>query len=128
MILNLTQHNATPAQVEAGVVEPPQGLKARIAEALTVGAIPTSEELSDRADALADLVFQYNDAAPDPVRDVMIGGAPFLMAMLESALVAREFRPLYAFSRRESVDEHQSDGTVVKRQVFRHLGFVNPYD
>ena len=128
MILNLTQHTATPAQVEAGVVEPPQKLKARIAYMLTMDAIPTWEELSERAEALGDMVFEYNDAAPEPVRDVMIGGAPFLMAMLESALVGREFRPLYAFSRREAVDEHQADGTVVKRQVFRHLGFVKPYN
>lgn len=31
----------------------------------------------------------------------------------------------YAYSERVSVEEHMSDGSVVKRNVFKHLGFFN---
>ena len=34
--------------------------------------------------------------------------------------------PLYAFSRRESVEEWQPDGSVRKINIFRHDGFVLP--
>jgi hypothetical protein len=55
---------------------------------------------------------------------VMIGGAPFLMAGLEKALRCTGLRAIYAFSRRESVEAVQEDGSVRKVAVFRHLGFV----
>jgi len=46
------------------------------------------------------------------------------MAPLERALRSSDLIPLYAFSRRESVEEVADDGTVTKRSVFRHSGFV----
>lgn len=55
---------------------------------------------------------------------VMLGGAPFLMAPLERAFVEAGWRVLYAFSRRESVEEPQPDGSVRKTAVFKHIGFV----
>jgi hypothetical protein len=54
----------------------------------------------------------------------MIGGAPYLMGALEKALRECGFTPVYAFSKRESIDQPQPDGSVRKVAVFRHLGFV----
>ena len=62
--------------------------------------------------------------AIDQADYVMIGGAPFFMAALESALRDVGVTPIYAFSKREVVEEPQSDGSVKKTAVFRHAGFV----
>jgi hypothetical protein len=115
-ILNLTQHPATPEQITDGVVEPEAAEKKLICKLLTFEAIPSQEEMRARAFALAKMAEGFEAA--------MIGGAPFFMPALERALIRRDIEPLFAFSVRESVEEVQEDGSVVKRNVFRHLGFV----
>ena len=115
-ILNLTQHQATSEQMTAGVVDhsDQQALK----ELLNFTALPSCDEIRERAEALAELARASSaDAA-------MIGGAPYLMGPLEAALKQVGIRPLYAFSVRESVETVLQDGTVRKTNVFRHLGFV----
>ncbi len=115
-ILNLTQHVATADQIAAGVVEPAD--KELVQALITFEQLPIAKELRAKAEALAQMV------AYDKYDTVMIGGAPFFMAPLEAALRARNIKILYAFSKRESVDEMQKDGSVKKVQVFRHAGFV----
>jgi hypothetical protein len=56
----------------------------------------------------------------------MIGGAPFFMEPLSRALRDAGYKPIFAFSRRESVERTMPDGTVQKVAIFRHLGFVEP--
>jgi len=120
-ILNLTQHVATPDQVTAGVVEPSTELKSKISRLLTFDEQPTGPEIAHRAHLLTNIVrFSGCDSA-------MIGGAPYLMGALERQLWAREITPLYAFSVRRSVEEHQADGSVKKSQVFAHVGFIEAY-
>jgi len=120
-ILNLTQHKPTPEQVSAGVVEPAEEDKQTIRNALTFDDLPTAEKIERRAQALAKVAKRYCDSA-------MIGGAPYLMSALERALKERGIKPLYAFSKREVVEEQLSDGSVKKTQVFKHLGFVEVDD
>lgn len=115
-ILNLTQHTATEDQLAAGVSEPSD--KAEVQRLLTFEALPTEGEIFSRALALAEIAKGGGaDAA-------MIGGAPFLMAPLEEALRTVGLSPVYAFSTRETVEDHLPDGSVRKTQVFRHSGFV----
>jgi len=121
-VLNLTQHPATGEQVVAGVVEPRD--KEAVRRLLTFDDLPTGEEVQAAASALAELASAEVDAVADGDPLVLIGGAPFLMAPLERALRARNLIPLYAFSRRESAEEVAPDGTVTKRSVFRHNGFI----
>jgi len=116
MILNITQHQATDEQVAAGVVEPRN--KAAVQAALTINSLPTQGDLTARADALADIAVEHG------ARSAMIGGAPYLMAPLERALIRAGIAPVYAFSVRESVDHAQPDGSIRKVAVFRHAGFV----
>ena len=116
MILNLTQHPATPDQIAAGVVDLPGGWKSL----LDFTVIPTVKELETRAIQVASIV-------PGEYREAMIGGAPFFMSILEDALLAREITPIYAFSVRESIEQSQDDGSVKKLNVFKHIGFVSPY-
>ena len=115
-ILNLTQHSATPEQVSQGVVDPID--HAAIKAALTFEKLPTLAVLSARADTLA--LF----AAQQGYRTAMIGGAPYFMAPLEKALWAWGVRPVYAFSVRDTEEQSQPDGSVLKVAVFRHVGFV----
>jgi len=119
-ILNLTQHPATPEQIAAGVYDAAGEVAAEIRSLLTFDDIPTREELASRAVALATL------ANLDGCEAAMLGGAPYLMGPLEAALREQDVQPLYAFSRRESVEEVMPDGSVRKTAVFRHAGFVRP--
>lgn len=122
MILNLTQHAASEEQIEAGVVEPASELKDQIRKLLTFEELPEISEIFWRADQLADIADGTGSGA------AMIGGAPFLMASLERALWMRNIQPRYAFSRRESVEEKQDDGSVRKVAIFRHLGFIHAHE
>lgn len=53
MILNLTQHKATPEQAIAGVVDLPDDQQATLHELLTFEVLPTPAELHQRAVAIA---------------------------------------------------------------------------
>jgi hypothetical protein len=57
---------------------------------------------------------------------VMLGGAPFFMEALSRNCRECSLVPVFAFSRRESVEQTMPDGTVRKVASFRHLGFVEP--
>lgn len=115
MILNLTQHEATPEQKEAGVIEPSS--KDFIKSLLTFDHLPDTGDLIDRAERLAEFA---HDLGHD---QALIGGAPFFMAPLEKALLEYGIQPVYAFSVRESVEKIASDGSVTKTNVFKHVGF-----
>jgi len=116
--MNLTQHPATPEQVDAGVIEPSSELKGKVRDLLTFEDIPSKPEMTARAEALAEIVKKEGYSI------ALVGGAPFFMSTLEKALIREGIKPVYAFSRRESVETTLPDGSVVKKNVFRHLGFV----
>jgi membrane carboxypeptidase/penicillin-binding protein len=115
-VINLTQHSAAVEQTESGVVEPQK--KAAVQAALTFDAIPSAEEMAQRAEFLAAI------AKESGCVKAMIGGAPFFMSALERALKAHGIAPIYAFSQRESVETIKEDGSVIKTNVFKHVGFV----
>lgn len=116
-ILNVTQHDATPDQIVAGVVEPEGADKSELRELLTFKEPPCRRELQSRAERIARIVDTYS------YRSAMIGGAPFFMSHLERALTDLGITPVYAFSTREVV-EVKEGGTVRKASVFRHSGWV----
>jgi hypothetical protein len=129
MILNLTQHVATDEQTAQLVVEP-RMTKEKIKKLLTFEEIPSKEEIEARAKELARIaVSEASMYAGDTdnevwITRVMLGGAPYLMGALEKAVRECGFTPVYAFSKRESVDQPQPDGSVRKIAVFKHVGFV----
>lgn len=129
MILNLTQHRATPDQLSAGVVDLPDTEREKLSRLLTFETLPDIGEIISRASSMASLAAlnavgedRYDDGRLD--RAAMIGGAPWLMAPLEMELLANGIRPVYAFSVRETQDVPQPDGSVRKVSIFRHVGFV----
>ncbi len=117
LIVNLTQHSASVEQIDSGVVEPQN--KQEVQSLLTFNTLPSVEEISARAAALAEI------AVAEGYSKAMLGGAPFLMGPLELALKLKGIEPLYAFSARESIDETLPDGSVKKVAIFRHLGWVH---
>lgn len=127
-ILNLTQHLATPDQKAAGVVDLPELGRQQLQKLITFETLPDDTELSDRAHAVASLAAQYIEVLEardgEPINTVLIGGAPYFMVPLEIALSHVGLFAVYAFSVRESVETHNPDGTVTKRNIFKHAGFV----
>ena len=120
IIINLTQHPGTPEQ---GVTDLTGEELASLKAALTFDFLPTAQEISERAEYIANLAHSRGPGGDGPTA-AMIGGAPYLMAPLERALRALGIEPLYAFSVRESVEQVQADGSVRKDTLFRHAGFV----
>lgn len=130
MIINLTQHPATEDQLEQGVIDLKGEQLEALKELLTFDEIPSLQEVEDRAHDIALLAIHNGLSDSDNVDAptflyAMIGGAPFLMAELEKALISNHsIEPWYAFSKRESIEEPLPNGDVRKINVFRHIGFV----
>lgn len=122
-ILNLTQHSATAEQLAAGVVDLPAEVREELSALLTFADIPSAGMLRMRGILIAGLALAEGAKPGDKV---MIGGAPFFMEELCHSLREAGLRPVFAFSRRESVEQTTPDGAVRKVAVFRHLGFVEP--
>lgn len=89
-IINLTQHNATAEQIAAGVYDMPADKIGALKLALTFNSLPSQAEIAERVEIIANL------AHTEMGDSVMIGGAPYLMASLETALKAKGFRVLYS--------------------------------
>jgi hypothetical protein len=104
-------------------VDLPEELRAQLTRCLTFEELPTSEELRMRSIAI---VGQLMTAGAKPGDQVMLGGAPFFMEELSHSCRSVGLVPVFAFSRRESVEQMQQDGSIRKVAVFRHLGFVAP--
>lgn len=117
-ILNLTQHSATQDQLEAGVVDLAPEQKEVLKDLLNFQEIPSYEEIRTKATSIAKIAHKSG------VKAAMIGGAPYLMGVLEAVLKCNGIKPLYSFTQRVSVEKTQEDGTVVKTAVFKHIGFV----
>ena len=88
MILNCTQHTATPEQQQDGVTKHcPRAISAL----LDFRSLPSRSTLEARAIKIAQL------AACHGTTHAMIGGAPYFMAYLEQALKNQGVTPLYSF-------------------------------
>ena len=122
MIINLTQHTATPEQIAQGVVDLTGEALTALRGALTFDTLPVSEDVVEAAEEIAALAASHFGVVPEAA---MIGGAPFLMAALERALRVYGIKPLYAFSVRDSVEKTCPDtGAVTKTAIFKHVGFI----
>ena len=137
LLVNLTQHTLTKEQFShngENLVEvtfkPYNGVSKGSADyvkhMLNFTSLPTRDEIISRATALADYAEGLlSQAKNDNDRlFALVGGAPYLMGALETALKERGIQPLYAFSQRESVETINADGTVVKTAVFKHKGYI----
>ncbi len=88
---------------------------------LILSACQLRDDIYDRAYEIATFAENLMFA-----ETVMIGGAPFLMPVLQKALQMRGITVLYAFSERVSI-EKIVDGVVVKTNEFKHIGFIEVF-
>lgn len=126
-VINLTQHVASPEQVEAGVLDLDGAYREMLLDILNFVGQPTSEDVLESARDLAFLMERCIKRFDEPDLRFMLGGAPFLMAQLSNLEVFDEdlqSRILFAFSERESVERTLPDGSVQKTAVFKHKGFI----
>lgn len=121
-MLNLTQHNATPEQLAAGVVELPADLKEEVKGLLTFTTLEETMQLKERAYKIARIAKEVG------ATHAMIGGAPFFMPVLESMLELGDITAHYAFSQRVVVETTLPDGGIEKKAIFKHVGFVPPVE
>jgi len=146
VIINLTQHKATEEQKQAGVIDLPEKYQTKLRTLLTFNELPNCKEITNRAEKIGDLVLEFLSDNLSPVKNeveqilkldeikqieefeklnlgFMIGGAPYLMGALEEEL-SYFGTPLYAFTKRIVEEIKKSDGTVEKKAIFKHEGFV----
>lgn len=120
--VNLTQHNPTPEQALEGVTPASAEISALItfsAQEL-LGTENTKSLFKSRAQEILSWV---GENAPYAGK-VMLGGMPAFMPVLQKALKKAGYTCLYSVSDRVSVDEVQPDGSVIKRSIFKHMGFI----
>lgn len=117
--VNLTQHPATAEQLAAGVFDLEGGELEMLKGLLTFHRVPTVAQVQIAAIGIARIAERSEGVY------AMIGGAPFLMAELEKAVLKAGLVPRYAFSVRESVESINADGSVTKTAVFKHAGWVD---
>lgn len=120
-MLNLTQHKATPAQITAGVIDPPNPEVLKCL--LTFNDLPRYEEIKASANLIASIAEAAITSGGYP-KSAMIGGFLPLMSLLEKELMLRGITPHYAFSKRNSKEYINDKGVVVKEGEFEHLGFI----
>lgn len=121
VILNATQHQATPEQLASGIQDLSAEIRAELSKLLTFEELPSAMDLRVRSIQVTGLLLTQGAKPGDKI---MIGGAPFFMEELADTLRRTGLVPCYAFSRRESVDQPQPDGSVRKMAVFRHVGLI----
>jgi hypothetical protein len=124
VIINLTQHEATEDQKNAGVVNIDEKYKSVLIEALNFRAVPDMAAVMFATDQLA-LIMQWYDPHLSGDVQFMVGGAPYLMACLTR--YAPIYSMLFACSDRVSEEQHMPDGSVRKVNVFKHIGFTPMY-
>jgi predicted Fe-S protein YdhL (DUF1289 family) len=127
IIVNLTQHPATPEQRAAGVVDLEGPELTQLKSELTFDELPTEAEIISRAKSITRLACAAigdEDIYEITPAQAMIGGALWLMPALATELMDHEIEPVFAFTKRETEEQPQPDGSVRKVAVFRHAGFV----
>lgn len=123
LFINATNHALTPAQVaditEKGftAVELPAGLKAYWGACTSENWKIIHEEFVAFVDGLA--------MEKDVEIAAMVAGYAPLVYNCVAHLTIKGHKALYADSKRESVEKVTEDGSVIKQNVFRHLGFYS---
>ena len=119
-VFNLTKHQMTQDQLEAGGVNVPAAQSANNLQDFM--AVPSHEELESRANALMNLA----SAAGAELGDgVMIAGAMYFIPALVQAARNSWFTPTFSFTQRKAVEDKLPDGSVKLSYVFKHESWVH---
>ena len=111
-ILNCTNHMLTDMQKKMGIIELDENDRETLTSAITFNDPPMKEDVDSAIEKVLEVLSRYEYDA------CMLGGAPFLAAPLENAILSLGKGAAYAFSKRISKEKHLPDGTVEKISVF----------
>jgi hypothetical protein len=115
-MINLTQHPATAAQ---GNMAAQAADDSAIKALLNIEPGESGLDIAQRVQSLCDWV----QSVDDDDKTVMVGGHLYLTMSLTARLVSLGYTVVMAESRRESVETTGPDGSVTKRNVFKHCGW-----
>lgn len=135
IIINLTQHKMTGDQYQyngtklkeliSEIPEEQADYEKELKTLLNFHELPTRDTINLRVMQITEFALNYfMGAGVQNNRYALIGGAPYLTAPLAEMLKKVGIIPLYAFSKRESVETVQADGSVIKTSVFKHAGYI----
>ena len=129
LILNLTNRDVTPAEVEVGVIEfHNYTIKEHIRWLNYFHELPSDEELLMRANHIRQLTeewaAEYRVNGWGEITGVMLGGEHFMVRMLEKVFIMNGFKIFYPFNRQRVLQDswERSKGAVVDARQF--YGFV----
>lgn len=116
MIYNFTQHETIPYQKKFNIVDVPN--QEYLKSLLTFDVLPDSDELEKRAILIADYATEIG------AKQIMIGGALYLMPYLIDELNKRNIISYFAFSKRVNKEIIVNDETVIKKSKFLMEGLI----
>lgn len=116
MIYNFTQHETIPYQKKFNIVDVPN--QEYLKSLLTFDVLPDSDELEKRAVLIADYATEIG------AKQIMIGGALYLMPYLIDELNKRNIISYFAFSKRVNKEIIVNDETVIKKSKFLMEGLI----
>ena len=116
MIYNFTQHETIPYQNKFNIVDVPN--QEYLKSLLTFDVLPDSDELEKRAILIADYATEIG------AKQIMIGGALYLMPYLIDELNKRNIISYFAFSKRVNKEMIVNDETVIKKSKFLMEGLI----
>ena len=116
MIYNFTQQETIPYQKKFNIVDVPN--QEYLKSLLTFDVLPDSDELEKRAILIADYATEIG------AKQIMIGGALYLMPYLIDELNKRNIISYFAFSKRVNKEMIVNDETVIKKSKFLMEGLI----
>lgn len=116
VIYNFTQHETIPYQKKFNIVDVPN--QEYLKSLLTFDVLPDSDELEKRAILIADYATEIG------AKQIMIGGALYLMPYLIDELNKRNIISYFAFSKRVNKEIIVNDETVIKKSKFLMEGLI----
>lgn len=120
MIINLTNHAATPAQVNQGIIDHPDQERLKELINIPAGGL-THEEYYERAHELIESVLNMNE------RQVMIGGHFNLTLAIVHVANTLNVDAFFACTERASEDVTQPDGSIIKTSRFVFTGLEKAF-
>lgn len=118
-VFNLTKHQMTQDQLEAGGVNVPAAQSANNLQDFM--AVPSDADLKYRAEELVKLAIGAGASHGD---GVMIAGAMYFIPALVQAARDAGLIPTFSFTQRKAVEDKLPDGSVKLAYVFKHEGWV----
>ncbi len=127
-VVNVTQHQPTSSQRDAGVTDFSPEVREELLQLLNIPELENGSEMTRRAAAIVNLCKTESEhwvSSGHPTPAFMLGGHPALTAIIHQQMDLCGMKRCYAFSRRESVESTDVvTGAVSKQNVFLHLGFT----